>query len=144
MDVHREPVFHASSMQTIYLCYTVHCMSFGKAVIYTTGDDRQKNTSHVFKSDMREACLNVPVLHLSPLAFRYAHLNLFIPGSLALVPVDGPIGRQAESTSLPPTFICGFEWWDVARGICSGADHLEVMYHWNIISRTHMKTISLS
>lgn len=32
---------------------------------------------------MRGACLNVPVLHLSLLGFRYTHLNLFIRASLA-------------------------------------------------------------
>ena len=50
--------------------------------------------------------------------------------------VNGPIGRQAESTSLPPSLIHRFEWWDVAKAMHTGADHLEVVYHWNIIRQT--------
>lgn len=95
-------MFHASTMKTIYLSYAVHGISFGLAVIYTTGDDRQKNTSRVFKGDTSGARLNVPVLHLSPLAFRYAHLNLFIRGSLAPVSCGWPYrqtGREHLTAS---------------------------------------------
>lgn len=58
--------------------------------------------------------------------------------------VNGPIGRQAESTSLPPTLIYKFEWWDVAKAMHSGTDHSEVVYHYNIISQTHRKATLLN
>lgn len=51
--------------------------------------------------------------------------------------VNGPIGRQAESTSLPPTLIHEFKWWDAAKAMQSGMDHLEVVHYLNISSQTH-------
>lgn len=57
--------------------------------------------------------------------------------------MDGPIGRQAESTSLPPTLIHEFKWWDVAKAMQSGMDHLEVVHYLNISSQIHRAGTSL-
>lgn len=122
-------------MQPIYLCCAVHGISVGGAVIDTIGDDRQKNTLHVFKGSARGALSKRPC----PLSVSIG-LSMCILESLQLSspwhphPVDGPTGRQTESTSPPPTFICRLEQWDVAGGRYRGTDHLVLMYHWNTIS----------
>lgn len=88
-------------------CKPFISLTLRKASLWVSGNLyqrrwQQKNTSHVFKGDTRGACLNVPVLHLSPLAFRYAHLNLFIRGSLAPTSCGWPYrqtGREHFTSS---------------------------------------------
>lgn len=103
---------------------------------------------HMFSKAIREGLVST-----SPSSIRLHwpfDMHTWISSAEALwhrQPVEGPIGRQGESTSLPPTLICSFEWWDVARGTHSGTDHLEVMYHWDIISQTtgkHFRTTKVT
>lgn len=50
------------------------------------------------------------------------------------------MGRQAGSTSLPPTLIHRFEWWDGANAMHGGTNCLEVVCHRNIITCIYRKT----
>lgn len=85
----------------------------------------RKNTSHNFKAERAR----LAIVPLFSICFQWP-FDMHNPISLSKAPwhrwsADVPIGRQTESSSLPPTLIRTLKWWDVAKQMHGGTHPFE-------------------